>query len=702
MTHSNYLPRLALALGSLGLLSSLATGQGFDPPDAVDLDPDATVVEVNIEAAITVWQFIPGVDTTVYAYNGSVPGPTIRANVGDTLKVHFTNNLPEPTTIHWHGLDIPADQDGSHIAQGWVQPGETYDYEFVLPQEGMFWYHPHVNTADVVERGLHGVLLVHDPVVEAGLNLLGVEEHIVVFDDIALDDDEQILPAFYPTDPLAKALYQLNGRVGNHLLINGRLAGTNNLTVTNGAPQRWRVVNVANTTFCRLDINDPVDGVPAPLWQIGTDGGLLTRRYTRPPVTDPSSEHVATMGWDRQGIFLTPGERMDVVFTPYGPAGYTFKVLQKDWPRGRHMAMYDSMGNIMLPDDPLDGIYPAQEFLSVTLSGPNPGGGYYQPPADLVTFTRPDEDDAVGMLMATLGHTMPDGNGDTVSFAQAKMVDDGMGGMMMMGLPSWAITSYEAQDVSIGETWIWEITNMTHMDHPFHTHGFFFYPYEVQYYDLDAPANNWRQVIPYPQRKDTIRVPARTGARMRSKTVVRAVVTFDDTGREGRTAAHGETATFRPDGSHISGGWLFHCHLLEHAARGMLSYIEVRDPADPYWLLGHSLSGANGKPSLTATGDLTAGAAINFELVNGIPNGRTFFVAGLSAANTPMFGGIMVPEMDLVNGTKRVDPNGRVTWNVNWSSVLVSGAEVWVQVAVRDITAPMGYSFSNAVKVVVP
>src|SRR6185436_10268401 len=132
---------------SLLILSALAAvtgGQPFpQPPDAVDMNPDPTIVEVDIEAREALWEFIPGVPTKVWAFNGSIPGPTIRANVGDTVRVHFMNMLSEPSSIHWHGVQVPANMDGAQTTQAMVPPMGMFDYEFKVLTDGLYWYHPH-------------------------------------------------------------------------------------------------------------------------------------------------------------------------------------------------------------------------------------------------------------------------------------------------------------------------------------------------------------------------------------------------------------------------------------------------------------------------------------------------------------------------------------------------------------------------------
>ena len=111
-----------------------------------------------------------GIVQTMMTYNGMVPGPSFEANVGDTLRVHFTNNLAIETTIHWHGVEVPANMDGSPLASasGKIGPGKTFMYEFELQRAGTFWYHPHdnANANKGVELGLYGSLVVHDPIVD--------------------------------------------------------------------------------------------------------------------------------------------------------------------------------------------------------------------------------------------------------------------------------------------------------------------------------------------------------------------------------------------------------------------------------------------------------------------------------------------------------------------------------------------------------
>ncbi len=98
----------------------------------------------------------------VWGYNGSSPGPTIEIVEGDRVRIVVTNALPEATTIHWHGLHIPLDQDGvPELSQPVIDPGQTYTYEFTVDQHGTYFYHSHVMTAKQVGLGLMGFFIVH-------------------------------------------------------------------------------------------------------------------------------------------------------------------------------------------------------------------------------------------------------------------------------------------------------------------------------------------------------------------------------------------------------------------------------------------------------------------------------------------------------------------------------------------------------------
>lgn len=106
--------------------------------------------------------FAPGLEVDCWGYNGGTPGPTIEATEGDRLRLYVTNRLPEPTSIHWHGIFLPNGMDGfCGLTQKPIQPGETYRYEFRLRQSGTFMYHPHYDDMTQTAMGMAGMIVVH-------------------------------------------------------------------------------------------------------------------------------------------------------------------------------------------------------------------------------------------------------------------------------------------------------------------------------------------------------------------------------------------------------------------------------------------------------------------------------------------------------------------------------------------------------------
>lgn len=105
---------------------------------------------------------IGGTVSSAWTYDGQMPGPILRGAVGDRLRLQLHNGLPESTTIHWHGLAIRNDMDGvPGVTQSPIGAGRNFNYEFVLPQPGTYWYHSHVDLQR--GRGLYGALLIDDP-----------------------------------------------------------------------------------------------------------------------------------------------------------------------------------------------------------------------------------------------------------------------------------------------------------------------------------------------------------------------------------------------------------------------------------------------------------------------------------------------------------------------------------------------------------
>jgi FtsP/CotA-like multicopper oxidase with cupredoxin domain len=258
-------------------------------PEAEDLNPDPHVLEINLEARTAELEILPGVKTEAWTYNGMLPGPLIRARVGDRLIVHFTNSLPEATTIHWHGVRVPNAMDGAPgLTQDPIPPGGTFTYDFVLKDAGLFWYHPHFNSPRQVAAGLYGAILVEDP--KDPVDVDG--QAVVVLSDIALTPDGSLKPA-----DRGGVFGDLFGREGDYLLVNGKVRPT--IKARAGKPQRWRVLNAAITRYFPIALRYHH-------WvRLGGDGGLAERPEELPRLA------------------LAPAERADLIFTPTGDPGST-------------------------------------------------------------------------------------------------------------------------------------------------------------------------------------------------------------------------------------------------------------------------------------------------------------------------------------------------------------------------------------------
>lgn len=107
-------------------------------------------------------ELAPGLMINCWGYNGQTPGPTIEAVEGDRVRIYVTNSLPEPTTVHWHGMLLPNGMDGvSGLNQKPIKPGETFKYEFTLRQHGTHMYHPHFDEMIQMSMGLMGLFIIH-------------------------------------------------------------------------------------------------------------------------------------------------------------------------------------------------------------------------------------------------------------------------------------------------------------------------------------------------------------------------------------------------------------------------------------------------------------------------------------------------------------------------------------------------------------
>jgi FtsP/CotA-like multicopper oxidase with cupredoxin domain len=150
----------------------------------------------------------------MFAFNGQHPGPLIEVDRGSRLTVVLTNRLPQPTSIHWHGIRLDNPNDGTPgLTQPAVPPDSGFTYQLRFPDAGIYWYHPHVREDVQQELGLYGNLLVR-PAPGEGYGTVN-QEAVLMLDDLLVSDDG-IVP-FGRTSPT----HALMGRFGNLLLVNG-------------------------------------------------------------------------------------------------------------------------------------------------------------------------------------------------------------------------------------------------------------------------------------------------------------------------------------------------------------------------------------------------------------------------------------------------------------------------------------------------
>lgn len=177
-------------------------------------EPGGAVRAFHLTAAPAMVELAAGTRVHAWAFDGSVPGPTLRVRQGDLVQVTLDNRLPVGTTLHWHGLELPNGQDGvPGITQDPVPPGATAVYSFVAGQAGTYWYHSHQHAVVQVDRGLYGALIVEP----RGAAPAAVDQ-VLVLDEWPLGlERPSPAPAGSP-DMAAYVTYTANGRTGRSIV----------------------------------------------------------------------------------------------------------------------------------------------------------------------------------------------------------------------------------------------------------------------------------------------------------------------------------------------------------------------------------------------------------------------------------------------------------------------------------------------------
>jgi len=288
------------------------------PPILQNTSVKPGVVELDLTASPTRLELVPGKMTEAWAYNGTVPGPTVELREGDFVTVHFHNKLAQPTTVHWHGLHLPAGSDGSPLHP--VLPGASRNYVFRIPlgSAGTYWYHPHpdMTTTEQVSRGLYGALVIRpakDP-------LEGIPDRLLILSDNRFQADGTVDLPHHTT--VEGNIDVQNGREGDVLFVNGRTTPT--ISIKPGELQRLRIINAAAARVFRLAIPGQK------LVHVGSDGGLFETPREVDELLLANSERVEVLV--RGG---SPGSRAVLQTLPYDR--YDFQTRPKDWEQPRDL-----------------------------------------------------------------------------------------------------------------------------------------------------------------------------------------------------------------------------------------------------------------------------------------------------------------------------------------------------------------------------
>jgi len=412
-------------------------------------------------------------ETPVWGYEGGVPGPVLRAAQGERFTRRFVNDLPQPSTIHWHGIRIANAMDGvPDLTQAAVPPGGEFLYDFVVPDAGTYWYHPHQRTWEQMARGLYGALIVEEPAPPPV-----DRDEVLLIDDWRLAEDARIQESFGAMMDLSHA-----GRIGNWVTVNG--SGDFRLSVRRHERLRLRLVNTANARIFSLGLQG-MEG-----WIVALDGQ---------PLDEPAPAGRMT---------LAPAQRADLIADVTGDEG----------------------AEALLVSFERDGTHALTTLDVAGVERP----ARLPPPAALPANPVPPLGDLARARRVTL-HM----EGGAMGGMREAMMDGqttGIRQLVRAGLV-WAMNGVAAElpreplvAASRGETVRISMINDTAWPHAMHLHGHHFRR-------LDAGAR------PGPLR-DTVLID-------RSDTA--------------------EIAFFADN----PGSWLLHCHMLEHAASGMRTWLEV-------------------------------------------------------------------------------------------------------------------------------
>lgn len=400
---------------------------------------------ISIEIKKTQHELRPGLSTNVWAYNGLVPGVPITAVPGERMVIEVVNRLDTPTNIHWHGLNVPVEQDGPGVL---INPGATFTYDFVVPESGTYWYHSHQTPVlEQMDMGLYGAFVVKDP---ADSKYSG--DHTFVLDDWFLGANGERLAG------TARGGME---RLGNVESVNGKTGSViEPLVFKQGELHKLRFINASTAAVHTLKIKGHEFRVTH------TDGHALAEPYATDTIT------------------LNPGERIDAEVSATGSSGKSYEI-QSDRPRlGIRIPIAYAAGKIATVASPF--VPPVSRAFP---------GIFDKTPDHVLALSS-------GMGSGGMGNMMG-GAMNGMSGMMGAMMGGSTAGMgMMWTINGKAYPDTEPISVNVGQIVKLRFKNedtmgLHPMDHPIHLHGAYF---QVVSIDGMAPEREtW---------KDTVSVPA--------------------------------------------------------------------------------------------------------------------------------------------------------------------------------------------------
>ncbi|MDP1931051.1 MAG: multicopper oxidase domain-containing protein [Gammaproteobacteria bacterium] len=453
---------------------------GINPlriPELLEGSMNGAEREFHLQVQHGVTRFFPELETPTIGVNGSYLGPTLRLRDGESVVINVSNTMNEDTTVHWHGLHVPAKQDGG--PHQLIPQGETWRSFFTMNQKASTcWYHSHIphHTGSQVYRGLAGLLIVEDDD-SVALDLpsqYGIDDIPLILQDRTFDESGSLV---YPTDVSTL----MRGVRGDTLVLNGTVSPYFDATTDR---VRFRILNAANARTFTIACGDG-----RAFQMIASDNAFLESPLELTHIT------------------LAPGERAEIVITLN--AGENLHLVNLPVPAGP--LMYNGQMNGMMRNLDKDGfdvlLIRAAEALAISAALP----------AGLTQIERLREEDATVTRRFELG--MGNGTGAGGGREGRGAGGGGNGGgngggyggaiFRLNGLTmNMSRIDFEVQE---GTTEIWELSNVSPMIHPFHVH-------KVHFQILDRNG-----VPPRPEEqgfKDTVRVHVAE--------TVRIIARFDD------------------------------------------------------------------------------------------------------------------------------------------------------------------------------